>query len=192
MSKPMNKMPEVFKTGIEIDLPAMLKAREQRFYFQQKLLSKLDYSDNGSLLLMTMVIPGQIKSSTLLNRAFNVIQKEVLNQLDKNQIIQQLKREENTGLEFYILSTLSPYQMKEKMIAIEENHPLGRLFDLDILKLNKQNQIEGISRTQLGFPVRRCFICNKPAKECGRSQHHTIEELQNEISYQITDYFSLQ
>ncbi|MEY8292793.1 citrate lyase holo-[acyl-carrier protein] synthase [Carnobacteriaceae bacterium 52-44] len=56
------------------------------------------------------------------------------------------------------------------MVNIEENHPLGRLFDLDVLMLDQNNEVQGKSRTKLGLPVRRCFLCERPAKDCGRSR----------------------
>ncbi|HLR88779.1 MAG TPA: citrate lyase holo-[acyl-carrier protein] synthase [Atopostipes sp.] len=75
------------------------------------------------------------------------------------------------------------------MVNIEENHPLGRLFDLDVLMLDQNNEVQGKSRTKLGLPVRRCFLCERPAKDCGRSRRHTVLELQEEISNRIQNYF---
>ena len=58
-------------------------------------------------------------------------------------------------------------------IDIEETHPLGRLFDMDVYDKTGN----GISREQLGAPPRRCLLCGQGAKSCGRSRSHTIEEL---------------
>lgn len=184
----MVKVPEVFKIGKQVDLPAMLDAREERVSIQRNLLSKLNADNQGSLLLMTMAIPGPIKENVILNQAFDEVLEEVLNVLGPNNIIQKEKREKVTGLEFYVLSMLSPQEMKEQMIKIEEEHPLGRLFDLDVIKFNKASEIEGVSRTQFNWPVRRCFICDQPAKECGRSRRHSVLELQEEISRRVISY----
>lgn len=179
----------IFSTGKEVDLLAMLDAREYRAHLQQAFLGKMEPEDNCSLLVMTMAIPGPIKANEPLNHAFDEMVNHINSQLDTDNIIQTLKREEYTGHEYYILSSLSPREMKEFAVKIEETHPLGRLFDIDVLKLNEDNLIEGTSRTQLGLPVRRCFICNRPAKDCGRSRRHSVEELQDEISKQIIEYF---
>ena len=58
------------------------------------------------------------------------------------------------------------------MIALEETK-IGRLYDIDVLE--KENT--KISRKDLGFPERKCLLCNNPACQCGRSRKHSIEEL---------------
>lgn len=186
----MNNIHSIFTSGKEVDLPAMLNARDERVYFQRKLFNKTTPEENNSLLVMTMAIPGPIKTNELLNKTFDYMVEYVNNSLKSEDILYKLKREEYTGYEYFILSTLSPREMKELAVSIEETHPIGRLFDLDVLKLNIENQIEGTSRTQLGLPVRRCFICNEPAKDCGRSRRHSVEELQIEISTKILSFFN--
>ena len=186
----MENKESVFSTGKEVDLMEMLDAREKRAYYQKNLLSKTIPEDNSSLLVMTMAIPGPIKTNEPLNQAFDEMVNHINDQMDSANIIETLKREENTGYEYYILSTLSPREMKEFAVGIEETHPLGRLFDIDVLKLNDEQLIEGTSRTQLGLPVRKCFICSRPAKDCGRSRRHTVEELQDAISQRITQYLN--
>lgn len=186
----MNMLPEVFQNGEQINLEEILHAREERSYIQQTLLNKLKSKNDGCLLVMTMAVPGPIKVNQALNQAFNEIQIEVEKVLDSKQTIQKLKREKSTGLEYYILSQISPREMKEKMVEIEETHPLGRLFDLDVLMFDKENNIQGMSRTQLGLPVRQCFICTRPAKDCGRSRRHSVLDLQKEISNHILNYFT--
>lgn len=185
----MSSLPKVFQNSEQVDLVAMLNAREERSNIQQLLLSKLKHNDDGSLLLMTMAIPGPIKANKILNQAFNEVKKEVEKALESQKIIKKIKREEVTGLEFYVLSHLDSLEMKKRMVNIEENHPLGRLFDLDVLMLDQNNEVQGTSRTQLGLPVRRCFLCERPAKDCGRSRRHTVLELQEEISKRIQNYF---
>ncbi len=185
----MNKYPTIFSSGKEVDLPAMLNARDERVHFQRALLGKTTKEDNYSLLVMTMAIPGPIKTNDILNKAFDYMVNHVKESKNDLAILHELKREEYTGYEYYILSSLSPREMKEFAVDIEETHPLGRLFDIDVLKLNDKNEIEGTSRTQLGLPIRRCFICNESAKDCGRSRRHSVEELQTEISQQILSYF---
>lgn len=180
----------IFLTGKEVELPAMLDAREQRAHLQQAMLGKMTYEDKNSLLVMTMAIPGPIKSNEALNEAFDQMVDYIHNKMNTSKIVRTFKREEYTGYEYYILSTLSPREMKEFAVNIEETHPLGRLYDIDVLKLNESNLIEGTSRTQLGLPVRTCFICDQPAKECGRSRRHTVEELQLEISKQIRKFLN--
>ena len=62
------------------------------------------------------------------------------------------------------------------MIALEETK-IGRLYDIDVLE--KENT--KISRKDLGFPERKCLLCDNPACQCGRSRKHSIEELRKKI-----------
>ena len=85
-----------------------------------------------------------------------------------------------TGCEnFYLVEQISPYRVKEATVAFEDDFSLGRLFDADVLIAK---QPEAISRRQLGLPVRRCFISQRPAKICSRSRRHSVEDLQKFIS----------
>lgn len=177
----------IFNNGVEVDLMAMLDAREERAQIEQTLLDKLE--TDGSLLVMTMAIPGPIKSNTKLDLAFDEILAEVQQKIKPNQTVHELKREETTGWEYYALSKTSPREMKPIFVQIEEEHPLGRLFDLDVVFLDKSGNLQGTSRIEFGLPARRCFICDRPAKECGRSRRHSVEELQAEISKRILNYF---
>ena len=45
--------------------------------------------------------------------------------------------------------------------------------------LEKENT--KISRNDLGFPERKCLLCDNPACQCGRSRKHSIEELRKKI-----------
>lgn len=191
MSIKKNNKHSLFESGSLVNLMDMLDAREERLHVQQTFFQALNPKADGSLLLMTMVIPGPIKANQPLNQAFDEMLAYIKKELKEKDRIKELKREKKTGLEYYVLSPLSPREMKKIMVDIEEKHPLGRLFDLDVLFLNEDGEVEGTSRTQLGLPVRRCFVCDRPAKECGRSRRHSVEELQQEISNQISEYLSI-
>ena len=70
------------------------------------------------------------------------------------------------------------------MVAIEEGHGLGRLFDIDVLA--GAGQI--VDRAQIGLPPRGCLVCGAPGAGCARSRAHGIEELQRATRTLITDY----
>jgi|GEM_PF-245211 len=63
---------------------------------------------------------------------------------------------------------------KRAAVAAEEENPACRIFDIDIITLHGQ-----ISRSSLGFPQRRCILCDAEAKECARSNAHSTEELRS-------------
>lgn len=88
----------------------------------------------------------------------------------------------------YLLATVSPTgdpgQLKRLLIEVEQQHPLGRLFDLDVLISGKGP----LSREDLGLPARRCLICTEAARVCRRVSRHRLPELQTAVK-QLTDRY---
>jgi holo-ACP synthase len=62
---------------------------------------------------------------------------------------------------------------KRMLVELEANHALGRFWDLDVI----DSEGNLISRTELGYESRKCFICDGEAKACARSRKHSYEEL---------------
>ena len=69
-------------------------------------------------------------------------------------------------------------------MELEDTHPLGRLFDADIILPEGRP----LSRTELGAPPRRCLLCDREARFCMRNGSHTREELHAKIAQMIADY----
>ncbi|MGE5708499.1 MAG: citrate lyase holo-[acyl-carrier protein] synthase, partial [Bacteroidota bacterium] len=63
--------------------------------------------------------------------------------------------------------------IKQALVSLEETHPLGRLWDWDVYP----GEFLPLSREKLGLPPRRCFLCERPAKECSRGRIHPDEEI---------------
>ncbi|BCA86723.1 citrate lyase holo-ACP synthase [Enterococcus saigonensis] len=164
--------------GKAVTLPEMLASREKRAALQHELLMKYP---NASLLSATMNIPGPVKNTPALEKPFISLVETVRKELKDFFIIETNYFSRKTGLEFFLLAEISPELLKRKMVEIEEKHPQGRLVDLDVLWLDN-NLLQSISRQDLGFPARRCLICSKDAKICGRARTHTIEEMQAKIA----------
>lgn len=167
--------------GPEVVLEEMLAAREKRVAWQKKLLAS---EPENSLLSATMAIPGPVKTSPQLLAAFKKVTDAVEASLGTHVVTANLFLTEKTGPEYYLLVKLTPAELKEKMVAIENNHALGRLVDLDVLFM-ADGQIKSISRDELGYPLRRCFICNNEAKVCGRQRAHSVLEMQEHIAMLI-------
>lgn len=155
-----------------VTLQEMLYAREQRASRQNALLKTY----KGTLVSFTMNIPGPIKNSPLIRRGFESgirLLEKWLN-AEKIQILCQEQIHAVTGNEaFYVLSH-PPLAVKEITARIEENSPLGRLFDIDVLDHDGVK----VERTQVGLKPRLCLICGQPAAACARSRAHSVEELQ--------------
>jgi holo-ACP synthase len=166
--------------GESVNLVEMMMARDARSQHQQDLLAK--YPDK-TLITITMNIPGPVKNSEGISRVFEQGYQKVL------ETVTPIFNEENdpatkTGREGYVIVESTPKEAKYAMLDVEHQTPLRSLYDLDVVYL-KDGKLRQVSRTQLGFPGRKCFICGNLAKVCARNRVHTIEEMQEKIERMI-------
>lgn len=162
----------------EVSFEDMLAARERRASKQLELLQR---APSHALLGVTLNIPGPIKHVPALDEVFRVIRSEIHAALEDLNPTSSHYLHAVTGQEYYVTVPVAPKIVKERMMAIEESHPYGRIVDLDVL-YSEDGRLHGISRRDLGLPTRRCYLCGEDAKVCGRSRAHSIEEIQQKIS----------
>lgn len=74
--------------------------------------------------------------------------------------------------------------IKKTSIEIEEKHILGRCVDIDIY----DESGNGISRTEIGYSMRKCFICDNIAHKCVRSRKHDEKEVVQYIRNKYVEY----
>lgn len=155
-----------------VSLMEILNARENRVRRQQELLAQFGMP----LVSFTMNIAGPIKNSPLIRRGFELGRKWMNEELSTVGVECQYYEEvdQGTGNEAFFVVDMDPMELKALTTEIEDGSALGRLFDLDVLKVNG----EKVDREELGLPGRTCLICDRPSKECARSRTHTVEELQ--------------
>lgn len=174
----------IFNEGKRQDIAQVLAAKDRRVALQQKIFNK--YPDQV-LVDVKMNIPGPIKNNCYLIKMFKI----GINELESAwiklgyhfKLVVQLN--DDSGCEnFYVLS-LPIEKVKHSTIDFEDQTPLGRLFDADVLVKSKQ---AAISRRDLGEQPRKCFLCNRPAKECARSRRHSVEQMQAYISHLYQEY----
>lgn len=168
----------IFNEGKEQNIAQVLKAKDKRVVLQQKIFEK--YPDQ-TLVDVNLNIPGPIKNNRYLEKLFNYGIKELENSWDKLGYSYKLvvSLDEDTGCENFYILDLPIKIVKKTTINFEDQTELGRLFDADVLIKDKN---AAISRRDLGKQPRKCFICNRPAKECARSRRHSVAEMQNYIS----------
>lgn len=167
-----------------ITLMEMLEAREQRAGRQRNMLRK----NGGCVISFTLNIPGPVKLTPLIQKCFTegTRQIEMRLQTEGIGIIQKEERIEKTGCEMLLSVSWKPLEIKRMMVGIEEEHPLGRLFDIDVI-----SEGEGpVSRKVLGYARRRCLICGRMAHECSRSGRHNLEALRQKTEQIMQGYFS--
>lgn len=162
---------ELWTSGIRVSLEEILNARENRVKIQQKMLQK----SPTCLLSFTLNIPGPVKVFPYTKWAYEVgssiISRGVL--LLNGNILEQFETKNETGWEGFFALNIPPEEIKTYLLEQEEYHPLGRLFDFDVLRTDGSK----LSRQELGFPERTCLLCGNPAFLCGRSRTHSAQEL---------------
>lgn len=172
-------------SGSPATLMEILDARSRRAERQKELLSG---TENGCLISFSLNIAGAIKRFPLALMAFDTGLSEIRGRLKretKAKILHFEERRPITGPEAMFLLEAKPQDVKRAMTAIEEVHPLGRLFDIDVLGA------DGIplSRSQFGLPARACLVCGENAKACARGRVHTIEMVLWCTAKLLDDYF---
>lgn len=172
--------------GREISLQEVMAFREEKAYRQYRMQQA---APGCVLISLGINIPGPRKTAPPVRTAFDagVRQLEMLLKQEKLSICSAERLEKDSGFAaLYAVSGISGLEMKKKVLIIEESHPLGRLFDIDVMDA----QGKGISRREAGLPPRKCLICDKDAKVCGRSRAHTVQELEAAVFHIIENSVS--
>lgn len=172
-----------FLTGKPVELLEMLDARSARALRQKELLAMDPKS--RSLISFSMNIAGEYKSFPLVLEAFDEALLAIRKSLSEDEILWFEEARPHTGPQAFFLLTSEPAALKRAMTAIEESHPLGRLFDIDVLKQDGLS----VSRKELGLPRRTCLICGAEAKSCARSRNHTLEMITWRTVQILSDFF---
>ena len=95
-----------------------------------------------------------------------------------------IERDLETGYEAYLITDLPLLEAKRIAVQIEDTHPLGRLFDIDIIDKDGVP----VSRDRVGSHPRRCLVCNREARYCMRMRWHTQEEIWERINAMVDEY----
>ncbi len=165
---------DIWMTGHTVELPEMLAGRERRAVLQRQMQEK----HRCPLVCFTLNIAGPIKVFPLSEEIFGQTVEQIRTVLWENGITVRAFREERQpyGWEAYIAAGGDPLEIKRALVPLEESSPVGRLFDIDVLREDGSK----VSREELGLEGRTCLICGKPARECARSRTHSVAELQEE------------
>ncbi|MGN0255889.1 MAG: citrate lyase holo-[acyl-carrier protein] synthase [Chordicoccus sp.] len=157
--------------GSCVELKDMLQCREQRAAEERELLDRYGVP----LISFCMNIPGPVKTNAQIRRGFESGKHCLLEQLEEKgcPVISSRERHEMTGDELLLAVRSDAKLLKALTVSIEERHPLGRLFDLDVIGTDGKK----LSRDT----YRICLICGRQAQECARSRRHSVKELQDAV-----------
>lgn len=165
----------------EVSLREMLDARERRVQHQQALLAQY----HKPLVCFTMNIAGPVKDSPLIRRGFARGQQLLRQQFSCTKLTPLKADSECTaaGCEAFYVLDADPLTLKKLTTDIEDATPLGRLFDMDVLRPDGIK----VDREELHLPGRTCLLCGGPAKVCSSRRVHTVAELQARTKAILTD-----
>lgn len=161
---------------VKVTAEQILLARERRVEHQQELTLKYKLP----LLVVRVNYPGLDRDNSITRSILDKIKGEVSIAFSE-QIIYNELRFTAEGPIFIAMIKDRGTNIKEKAIAVEEQHPLGRLVDIDVY----DSTGNGIGREELGYAMRKCYLCNDVAQCCVRARKHSQEDV---IYYIITKY----
>ena len=162
---------------MSVTLQEILDSREARVRTQTELLH--DY--HTPLICFTMNIAGPIKTSPLIERAFREGVRLIDEATRSYEVLEHREEHTNCGpVAFYSLIA-EPDILKERMVEIEQNHPIGRLFDIDI--------IDSEGRKITRSTERGCLICGAPGRACAAGRLHPVSELTSRTYTMMSNYF---
>lgn len=162
----------------EATLMQILDNREARVRRQEEILAAFGVP----LLSFTMNIAGPVKVSPLIQRGFREGLRQLDCQIPAEVILHREEKVEVTGCEALFAVRMDAGELKGICEKIEENGPLGRLFDLDVVDENGQKLSRKVERC--------CLICGKPGRGCAARRVHRVEELQSKTYQILQDHFA--
>ena len=137
---------------MEITLEQLLEARDRR---SEKQLALVNEWPDKTLVCMTVVLPGPVKRDA---RSLKVAEAGVKAVREVFSPVRQ---------ELFV---------KKACCEIENEHPYGRLLDLDVLE-KVGERVVPVERERVGETPRKCLVCGRPARECMRAHAHLFDDI---------------
>ena len=157
-----------------ITLEQLLEARDRRCERQRTLLN--EWPDR-TLVCMTVVLPGPVKRDA---RSLKVASAGVQAICEMFAPVHKELYDLETGFEGFFIVDGALLDVKKACCEIENEHPFGRLMDLDVLEPMGESVVP-VGRERVGESPRRCLVCGRPARECMRARTHSPEEIDGAI-----------
>ncbi len=184
------RVDDLIRATPPVTLDEMLAAREDRAERQRRMRAA---HPGLPLVSFSLNIPGERKAYPLARDAFRLGCALLDRQLARAGLAARSRdlKEAHTGCELIAAvggggGGADAGTVKKIVVAIEESHPLGRLFDFDVLDPDGVQ----LHREAHGGSVRACIVCGGSLWECARSRAHSAEELARRAAWMLYDHFS--
>ena len=161
-----------------ITLQEILDAREARARTQSKMLK----AHGAPLICFTMNIAGPVKTSPIIERAFREGVKRIQETIAGYEIMETYAEHTKCGPVLFCSLRADADRIKTAMTDIEETHPLGRLFDIDVIRA------DGTKTTRQN--ERGCIVCGAPGRACAAGRLHPVSEITSATNGIMADYFN--
>jgi len=169
-------------TGSPVTSEELRAARDRR------VLKKWEFLTSGEglcLVEFSLNIAGTIKVFPFARMAFREESRELTDRLSRFSVLKTEVFEETSGDYAFFLLKSPAVSVKKFLVSIEESHPLGRLFNLDVCGP------DGISvkRHDLGLLSRTCLVCGEAAHICTAKKAHSMELIRWQTAKLFHDFF---
>ncbi|MDR1592248.1 MAG: citrate lyase holo-[acyl-carrier protein] synthase [Prevotellaceae bacterium] len=168
---------------MEVSLQELLESRDNRQAKQRALIKKY----HQPLISLTVVMPGTVKRNAhtlfLSRQAVDAIRQKL-----EAGIVTFDEYDLKTGYEALFVVRTDALETKRMTCRIEDEHPLGRLFDIDVITEDGLP----LSREDAGYNPRKCLLCNQDARVCMRNRTHTSADIQNKVKEMIEKMYDYQ
>ena len=156
-----------FEIKTEAGVEDVLAFKEERVRVQQSLREAY----HMPVISFCMNIPGPVKTNERIRRAFETGKTQLRKALSEAGISCFSETEHHTaaGDEWIAAVDAPAVTVKAVTERIEETHPYGRLFDMDVTGPDGEKQSRAVPRT--------CLVCGSPAFPCARSRAHGLDAL---------------
>ena len=169
-------------TGSPVTSGELRAVRDQRVLKKWELLTP-----GGEICLVefSLNIAGTVKTFPFARAAFREEVRELSDRLSRFSVLKTEVYEKNTGDCAFFLLKSQAIQVKKFLVSVEESHPLGRLFNLDVCGP------DGISvkRHDLGLLPRTCLVCGEDAHVCAEKKSHSMELIQWQTAKLFHEFF---
>lgn len=169
-------------TGSPVTSGELRAARDRRVLKKWELLAP-----GGELCLVefSLNIAGTIKVFPFARAAFREEIRELSDRLARFSVLKTEIFEENSGDYAFFLLKSQAIPVKRFLVSIEESHPLGRLFNLDVCGPDGAS----VKRHDLGLLPRTCLVCGEDAHICTEKKSHSIELIQWQTAKLFHEFF---
>lgn len=169
-------------TGTPVTSEELRAARDRRVLEKWELLSA---GDGSCLVEFSLNIAGAVKVFPFARTAFREELRELQEKFGRFSIKNTKICEEPTGDHAFFLLDSPEIPVKQFLVSIEESHPLGRLFNLDVCGLGGVS----VKRQDLHLLPRTCLVCGGNANICQAKKRHSMELIQWQTARLFNDHF---